>query len=204
MTEHIEINIEKLTQQLTEISPWPWGFTKTAGGEYWVTSPDDSDHEHREDYEPIFESSGTIPQFRIDAEFIANAPFIISKLLDVSTSPTKYEFAGIINRLACMILDGDLDVDYANDAIAKAVPYLGLVNETAPRAAEVQTMNSHELAWKVIDHWITEAGSKEELISEAGNLDDLSLSIVEAIESEKLTEADGIIFVSSKVDEFLF
>ena len=46
---------------------------QTAGGEWWITAPDDSDHDFREDYEPIFESSGTGPEFEKWAKLIVEA-----------------------------------------------------------------------------------------------------------------------------------
>ncbi len=74
--------LKEIEKMLAEISPYPWRCEATVPGEWWITSPDDSDHEYRADYEPIFESSGTIPQFGIDGNFIARSPEIISRLID--------------------------------------------------------------------------------------------------------------------------
>ncbi len=76
-----EQELQEIEKMLGEISPYPWRCEKTVPGEWWVTSPDDSDHEYREDYEPIFESSGTIPQFGIDGNFIARSPEIVRRLM---------------------------------------------------------------------------------------------------------------------------
>lgn len=77
-----EQELREIEKTLDKISPYPWRCEKTIPGEWWITSLDDSDHEHREDYEPIFESSGTIPQFGIDGNFIARSPEIVSRLID--------------------------------------------------------------------------------------------------------------------------
>lgn len=77
-----EQELQEIEKILDEISPYPWRCEKTASGEWWITSPDDSDHEYREDYEPIFESSGTIAQFGADGDFIARSPEIVKYLLD--------------------------------------------------------------------------------------------------------------------------
>lgn len=77
-----EQELKDLEKILNEISPFPWRCEKTAPGEWWITSPDDSDHEYRADYEPIFESSGTIPQLGIDGDFIAKSPEVVRRLID--------------------------------------------------------------------------------------------------------------------------
>ncbi len=82
MSKITEQELQKIEKALGEISSYPWQCEKTAPGEWWITSPDNSDHDYRSDYEPIFESSETIPQFGIDGEFIAQAPEIISRLVD--------------------------------------------------------------------------------------------------------------------------
>ena len=73
--------INEIEFMLSGISPYPWKITRTVSGEYWVCAPDNSDHDYRSDYEPIYESSGTIPQLKTDGEFIAAAPEIIRQLL---------------------------------------------------------------------------------------------------------------------------
>lgn len=77
-----EQELQKIEKALDEISPFPWRCEKTASGEWWITSPDDSDHEYRADYEPIFESSGTISQLGIDGEFIAQSPKVVRRLIN--------------------------------------------------------------------------------------------------------------------------
>lgn len=58
-----------------ELVKVPLKAEKTAGGEWWITAPDDSDHEFREDFEPIFESSGVgFPEFETYARLFAAAP----------------------------------------------------------------------------------------------------------------------------------
>ncbi len=74
--------LQEIEKTLDEISPFPWRCEKTASGEWWITSPDDSDHQFRADYEPIFESSGTIPQLGVDGEFIAKAPEVVRRLIN--------------------------------------------------------------------------------------------------------------------------
>ena len=74
-------SLDAIERALCDISPYPWKHTQTSSGEWWITAPDDSDHDFRNDYEPIFESSGTGEQFRLDAQFIALAPEIIEMLL---------------------------------------------------------------------------------------------------------------------------
>lgn len=59
---------------MSEHDPGPWKAKQTAGGEWWIMAPDDSDHDFRDDYEPIFESSGTGLNFEADAHLIAVAP----------------------------------------------------------------------------------------------------------------------------------
>lgn len=77
-----EQELQELEKMLSEISPHPWRCEETMPGEWWITSPDDSDHDYRSDYEPIFESSGIIPQFGIDGNFIAQSPEIVGCLID--------------------------------------------------------------------------------------------------------------------------
>lgn len=77
-----EQQLQEIERQLDKISPFPWRCEKTASGEWWITSPDDSNHQFRADYEPIFESSGRIPQFGIDGEFIAKSPEIMRRLVN--------------------------------------------------------------------------------------------------------------------------
>lgn len=81
MSEITERELQEIEKLLGEISPYPWRCEKTVPGEWWITSPDDSDHDYRSDYEPIFESSGTIPQFGIDGKFIAQSPEIVVHLI---------------------------------------------------------------------------------------------------------------------------
>ena len=81
MSDITEQELQEIEKMLGEISPYPWRCEKTVPGVWWVTSPDDSDHEYREDYESIFESSGTIPQFGIDGNFIARSPEIVRRLM---------------------------------------------------------------------------------------------------------------------------
>ncbi len=76
-----EKELQAIEKELNEISPFPWRCEKTTPGEWWITAPDDSDHEFREDFEPIFESSGTPPQFGVDGNFIAKSPEIIERLV---------------------------------------------------------------------------------------------------------------------------
>lgn len=45
---------------------------QAAGGEWWIMAPDDSDHDFRDDFEPIFESSGTGPEFERWAKYIVD------------------------------------------------------------------------------------------------------------------------------------
>lgn len=62
-----------------------------------------------------------IPE-RADAIEIAQLPELIE---------LRYEWAGVINRLACSILDGadSNDRDYAQDMTDMVSPYLGLADE---------------------------------------------------------------------------
>ncbi len=51
---------------------------------------------------------------------------------DQSWTETRYKWASIINRLACMFLNAGFtenDRDYANDMIEMVNPYLGLAEE---------------------------------------------------------------------------
>ena len=73
--------LENIEKSLKQISPHPWRLTRTKGGEWWITAPDNTDHDYREGHEPIFESSGTIPQLGIDGAFIAKSPEIITELI---------------------------------------------------------------------------------------------------------------------------
>lgn len=64
------------------------------------------------------------------------------------------------------------------------------------------------LAWKVIDYWVkTEYdGSKEkaEAEDELGNLNNLSLRIVDAIDRLGLSDGDDIVYLSSMIEMELF
>jgi len=76
-----EDRLKEIEKKLEWISPFPWKCIKTVGGEYWITAPDDSEHDYREEYEPIYESSGTTAQLGIDGKFIAESPEIIQALI---------------------------------------------------------------------------------------------------------------------------
>ena len=78
-----EDKLQDIETMLNKISPYPWRCEKTVPGEWWITSPDDSDHESRADFEPIYESSGTVPQLGIDGDFIAQSPEIVRELISV-------------------------------------------------------------------------------------------------------------------------
>jgi hypothetical protein len=45
---------------------------QTASGEWWIMAPDDSDHDFRDDFEPIFEASGVGPEFEQWARLIVD------------------------------------------------------------------------------------------------------------------------------------
>lgn len=62
---------------MSEHTPGPWKAEQTAGGEWWITAPDSSDHDYRDDYEPIFEASGVGPSFEHDAKLAAAAPDLL-------------------------------------------------------------------------------------------------------------------------------
>ena len=80
MTNITDQQLNQIEDSLQEISPYPWKCEKIAGGEYWITAPDSSDHEYRSGYEPMFESSGTPKQFGIDGEFMAKSPEVIMSI----------------------------------------------------------------------------------------------------------------------------
>jgi len=73
----IEARCEKAT-------PGPWKSLITASGEYWIAALGDSDHDYREDFEPIFESSGRESNFKADAKFVAanrqDVPRLLAKV----------------------------------------------------------------------------------------------------------------------------
>ena len=71
----------EVQKMLMSISRYPWKCEKTATGEWWITAPNDSDHEFRVDYEPIYESSGTVKQLGVDGRFLAQAPAIIERMM---------------------------------------------------------------------------------------------------------------------------
>lgn len=62
------------------------------------------------------------------------------------------------------------------------------------------------LEWQVID-WVIEeqyGGDKDEAIAEMGDLDELAFRIAFVIDKNQLTGEDGVIYISSVVDEELF
>ena len=73
--------LQSIEEKLIRISAFPWKCEKSVAGEWWITSPDDSDHQYSSEYEPIFESSGTIPQLGVDGQFIAESPEIVLHLI---------------------------------------------------------------------------------------------------------------------------
>jgi hypothetical protein len=73
--------LQEIEERLQQISQFPWKLQTTAGGEFWITVPDNSDHDFREDFEPIYESSGRSPQLHIDGKFLAESPEIIQELV---------------------------------------------------------------------------------------------------------------------------
>lgn len=74
--------LQEIAETLNRISSYPWRCEKTVFGEWWITAPDNSDHEYGDDYEPIFKSSRTTLQSWVDGEFIAKAPEIIELLVN--------------------------------------------------------------------------------------------------------------------------
>ena len=57
---------------------------------------------------------------------------LVTEDKDQSWTETRYEWASVINRLACMFLNAGFtenDRDYAQDMIEMANPYLGLAEE---------------------------------------------------------------------------
>lgn len=59
-------------------SAGPWRAEQTATGLWWVMAPEDeNDHDFRDDYEPILESSGTGFNFEHDAKLAAAAPELL-------------------------------------------------------------------------------------------------------------------------------
>ena len=68
--------------------------------------------------------------------YCKNTAFKVVELVaedeDVAWGGTRYEWASIINKLACLYIDGALstnELDYANDMIKMVSPYLGLAEE---------------------------------------------------------------------------
>ena len=66
----------------------------------------------------------------------AKEPFVTTVEIEITkvvaaANEERYEWASIINRLACLALDGcnSNDRDYAQDMIEMVNPYLGLAGE---------------------------------------------------------------------------
>lgn len=68
-------------------------------------------------------------------------------------------------------------------------------------------MNSHELAWKLIEYWIEKdyGGNEYMAVYEMGDLDELALSISRVIDDKGLIDdQDDMIFLGSQIEAELF
>lgn len=65
-------------------------------------------------------------------------------------------------------------------------------------------MDTLELAWKLIDLWKDDYADEADMISEVGNLNDLSLTIMETIERLGLQNERDMAYLSAMVEQELF